>query len=129
MDPQFGLARNTYRLSKSDKADISEMTLQHRILLHKPTMSFMVVSNPKSAINLNMKCFNGEAAIITRTAALRDYPEYFYFEEGKCKQYKKKIPIGLYIRKELADYVRSKPNITAYIERLIELDMNGQLNQ
>lgn len=127
MDPQFGLARHTYRLNKNDKADISEMTLQHRILLHKPTMSFMVVSSPKAATNLNMKCFNGEAAIITRMAALRDYPEYFYFEPGKCKQYKKKVSIGLYIRKELADYAKSKPNVTAYIEKLIELDMNKQL--
>lgn len=127
MGPRFGTKREVCRLNKNEKADISEMTLQHRILLHRGTMSFMIVSCTKAAISLNMKCFDGTAAIITRDAALRDYPEYFYFEPGKCKIYNKKASIGLYIRKELAEYVKSKPNMTAYIEKLIELDMNKRL--
>lgn len=127
MEPKYGQKWGLQQASKEDKVDLCDMLSTYRIILFKD-MKFMMVSGITPARNINISQWEGKGIILTREQAINEYPNYFFKSSNayKEKNYNKRyVVLNFSLRAEIASYIRTKKNKSAYLTRLVEMERAG----
>lgn len=127
MKPKYGQKWGLQQASKEDKVDLCDMISTYRIILFKD-MKFMMVSGLTPARNINITQWEGKGIILTREQAINEYPGYFYKSSNAYKEndYNKRfVVVNFSLKAEIASYIRTKKNQSAYLTKLVEMERSG----
>lgn len=123
----YGQKWGLQQASKEDKVDLCDMLSTYRIILFKD-MRFMAVSGINAARNINASQWGGKGMILTREQAIKDYPNYFFKSSNSYKKfdYREKFPTsGFSFSQDTIDYLKTKKNKSAFVEKLISMERAG----
>ena len=127
MEPKYGQKWGLQQASKDDMVDLCDMLSTYRIILFKD-MRFMLVSGLTPARNINASQWDGKGIILTREQAIKDYPNYFFKSSDSYRKldYREKYPTsGFSLSKDTIEYLKTKKNKSAYVEKLISMERDG----
>lgn len=126
-EAKLGLWWGLQHLTEGEMVDLCNMPSSHRVIIKGS--DYIIASQLPTARRVNTERFNGKAEILSREQALDKYPNFFFKSSDAYKEidkkYRRQVGLWFNFRPDIAEYVRTKKNKTAYVTKLIEMEREG----